>query len=434
VLISALRRRGVSAPFAIQAAALPDALAGADVLGRAVTGSGKTLGFGLPLLVRLAGGPRRPRLPRGLVLAPTRELAQQVNDVLAPLAQSVGVRVTTVYGGVSMGRQINALDRGVDIVVATPGRLVDLLERRALSLDGVQIAVLDEADHLCDLGFLPVIRRLLALLPVGGQRMLFSATLDGDVDTITREFLAEPVLVDVAPPVEDLAPVIHRVLPVADRAAKAAAVAELAASAERGLLFVRTKHGADRLAKQLSLPGAPVRSLHGGLTQSARTRALAAFAAGQARTLVATDVAARGLDVDGIDLVVHVDPPTESKAFVHRSGRTGRAGAAGTVITLALPEERSAVRTLLRAAGVEVASEPDEAEVAPVRTAPRPNAARRAPQRGEGRARTDGSPRSQPRRRGQSQSSRSEPGRRLDAQQREPQGQHFRRGRRQRQS
>ncbi len=354
-LVTALERRGIREPFPVQAATLPDALTGADLLGRAVTGSGKTLGFGLPLLAHLgAAGERVRRRPRGLVLAPTRELAQQVTDVLAPLGQAIGVRVQAIYGGTSMGRQINALDRGVDLVVATPGRLVDLLERKAIFLDSVEVTVLDEADHLCDLGFLPVVRRLLALVPTGGQRLLFSATLDGDVDVLTREFLVDPVLVEVMPPTDGAA-VTHRVLTLADRAAKTAAVAELAATADRTLLFVRTKRGADRLARQLSTPTLPVKPLHGGLTQSARTRALAAFGAGKTRVLVATDVAARGLDISNVDVVVHVDPPSDPKAFVHRSGRTGRAGASGAVITLALPDERRDVDAMLRRAGISVA-------------------------------------------------------------------------------
>jgi superfamily II DNA/RNA helicase len=374
-LVTALERRGIHEPFPVQAATLPDALTGADLLGRAVTGSGKTLGFGLPLLAHLgAAGPRGRRRPKGLVLAPTRELAQQVTDVLAPLGQALGVRVAAVYGGTSIGRQINALDRGVDVVVATPGRLVDLLERRAIFLDAVEVTVVDEADHMCDLGFLPVVRRLLGLVPTGGQRLLFSATLDGDVDVLTREFLVNPVLVEVMPP-DDGAVVTHRVLTLADRAAKTAAVAELAATAERTLLFVRTKRGADRLARQLSTPSLPVKPLHGGLTQSARTRALAAFGAGRTRVLVATDVAARGLDISNVDVVVHVDPPSDPKAFVHRSGRTGRAGASGAVITLALPDERREVDAMLARAGITVAGE-RSAQPAPARGDRRPRSAR----------------------------------------------------------
>ncbi len=354
-LVRQLDRRGISAPFPVQAATLPDALAGHDVLGRAVTGSGKTLGFGLPTLVRVSGGARSPRRPRALVLLPTRELAVQVGEVLAPLGQAIGVKVATVYGGVGLGRQMDQLARGVDVLVATPGRLVDLLERRALTLDGIDVVVLDEADHLCDLGFLPAIRRLLDLVPAGGQRMLFSATLDGDADVLVRRYLTDPVLVDVAPPVTDTTPVTHRVQTVARREDKPAAVAALVRDTPRALVFVRTKHGADRLATQLSRTGIAVRALHGGLGQNQRSRALAAFTDGTATVLVATDVAARGLHVDGIDLVVHADPPTESKVFAHRSGRTGRAGASGEVVTLALPDETADVRRLLAGAQVSAA-------------------------------------------------------------------------------
>lgn len=356
-LVTALQRRGIAEPFPIQAATLPDALAGADVLGRAETGSGKTLAFGLPLLARLGSGARRgTRRPAGLVLVPTRELARQVTDVLAPLGQPLGVRVTAVYGGASMGRQISVLGRGCDIVVATPGRLVDLIERRAVHLDAVDVAVLDEADHLCDLGFLPVVRRLLAMVPVGGQRMLFSATLDGDVDVLVREFLDRPVLVDIAP-AQAAAPVTHQLVDV-DAGSKNAAVTDLARGAERALLFVRSRHRANRLAASLLSSGIRVRPLHGGLAQSARNHAIAEFASGDTKVLVATDVAARGLHVEGLDLVVHVDPPHEPKAFLHRSGRTARAGASGTVITLVLPDERHRVTRLLHGAGIVASQRP----------------------------------------------------------------------------
>jgi len=353
-LVTALARRGVETPFPIQAAALRDALAGTDVLGRAATGSGKTLAFGLALLARVEGEPRVPRRPRALVLVPTRELAKQVADVLIPLGQAVNIRVTTVYGGAPLGRQIDALGRGVDVVVATPGRLEDLLERRSVSLDAIEVTVLDEADHLCDLGFLPAMRRLLALIPAGTQRMLFSATLDGDVDTLVRQHLTEPVLVDVAPLTQraDATPVEHRIVAVRSREDKPSVAAGLVTGSDRALLFVRTKHGADRLALQLDRLGVHAKALHGGLAQHARTRALAAFTSGEHPVLVATDVAARGLHVDDVALVVHVDPPAEAKTFAHRSGRTGRAGAGGTVISLVLPDERRAVDALHRDAGV----------------------------------------------------------------------------------
>jgi len=356
-LVTALERRGIAAPFPVQAAALRDALAGSDLLGKAATGSGKTLAFGLPVLARVADGRRVPRRPRALVLLPTRELALQVSAVLAPLGQAVGVRVGVVVGGTSLGRNIDALGRGVDVLLATPGRLVDLLERGAVSLEQVEVTVLDEADHLCDLGFLPVMRRLLDLVPAGTQRLLFSATLDGDVDVLVRQYLTEPVVVDVEPLAREAgaATVTHRLVSVVSREDKPRVAADLTRDVERSLLFVRTKHGADRLARQLSRLGVDARPLHGGLAQNQRTRALAAFAAGEAPVLVATDVAARGLHVDEIDLIVHVDPSDDPKTFAHRSGRTGRAGAGGSVVSLVLPEERRAVDGLLAAAGVSAA-------------------------------------------------------------------------------
>ncbi len=354
-LVRLLTRRGITEPFAVQGAVLRDALAGHDVLGRAPTGSGKTLAFGLPLVVRVGAGSRVSRRPRALVLLPTRELAEQVGSVLAPLGQATGVTVATVYGGTSIGRQISQLARGVDVLVATPGRLVDLLERGGVYLDRVEVAVLDEADHLCDLGFLPVVQRLLDLVPRGGQRMLFSATLDGAVDVLVRRYLADPVLVEVAAPALATEPVTHRLVTVRRREDKPAAIADLVRDLSRTIVFVRTKHGADRLATQLTRHGLTARALHGGLPQNARTRALASFTGGDSAVLVATDVAARGLHVDGVELVVHADLPTESKVFAHRSGRTGRAGAGGQVVTLVLPEEASSAKRLLASAQGRVA-------------------------------------------------------------------------------
>ncbi|HWH28203.1 MAG TPA: DEAD/DEAH box helicase [Mycobacteriales bacterium] len=337
-LVTALARRGMPAPFAIQVRAVPDALAGRDVLARGQTGSGKTLAFGLPLLARLADRRAAAGRPRGLVLVPTRELAQQVHDALQPLGQPLGVRLAAVYGGASMSRQITALRRGVDLVVATPGRLEDLIAQGECRLDGVDVVALDEADHMADLGFLPVVRRLLGQTPRGGQRLLFSATLDGGVETLVREHLTDPAVHAVAPdtsPVEDMD---HRVFAVqAD--AKVALSAEIAARPGRTLFFVRTKHGADRLAKQLGRAGASAVALHGNLNQNQRRRALDAFTAGSTRVLVATDVAARGIHVDDVDLVVHFDPPADAKDYLHRSGRTARAGASGTVLSLVLPEQ-----------------------------------------------------------------------------------------------
>ncbi len=354
-LISALAARNINEPFAIQARALPDAMDGRDVLGRAQTGSGKTLAFGLPMLARLAGsggpGGAVGQAPRGLVLVPTRELAQQVADVLTPLGRSVGVSVTTVYGGVPYPRQISRLRDGVDIVVATPGRLIDLLDRGACTLAGIEISVLDEADHMADLGFLPAVTRILDETPAGGQRLLFSATLDRRVGQLVTRYLTDPALHAVAPQAEAGSAAEHSVL-VLDTQDKLPVAAEIASRQARTLFFVRTKHGAERLAKQLTRAGVAAEAIHGNRNQSQRQRALDAFAAGHPRVLVATDVAARGIHVDDVELVVHFDPPNDHKDYLHRSGRTARAGASGLVVSLA---EEGQVRELQRmhdAAGV----------------------------------------------------------------------------------
>jgi superfamily II DNA/RNA helicase len=355
-LVAALAARGVREPFAIQARALPDALAGRDVLGRAETGSGKTLAFGLPMLSRIAGMPGRARdkAPRGLVLVPTRELAQQVAGVLTPLGRSLGVSVTTVYGGVPIGRQINRIAGGVDIVVATPGRLIDLLERRACLLTDIAITVLDEADHMADLGFLPSVTRILDETPPHGQRMLFSATLDRGVDKLVRSYLTEPALHAVTAEVVAGGAADHSLL-VLDAQDKVAVAAEMASRPARTLFFVRTKHGADRLARQLERAGVNAAAIHGDRNQNQRQRALDAFAAGHPRVLVATDVAARGIHVDGVELVVHFDPPNDHKDYLHRSGRTARAGATGLVVTLAMREQVREIQRLHDAAGVQPA-------------------------------------------------------------------------------
>ena len=348
-----LGARGVTTPRPIQARSVPHGLAGRDVLGRAETGSGKTLAFGLPLLVRTAtaGSQRTARQPRGLVLVPTRELADQVHDELLPLAAALGLRLLAVYGGVPLGRQIQQLRRGTDIAVATPGRLLDLLGQGACSLDRVDIAVLDEADHMADMGFLPAVTSLLDRVPPGGQRLLFSATLDGQVDTLIRRYLTDPVRHTVASTAASAARMDHQIRTV-EATDKVAVAAELAGHPGRTLVFVRTKHRAARLARQLDRAGVRAGALHGNLAQPARARALAAFAAGTVPVLVATDIAARGIHVDGIGLVVHFDPPAEPKAYLHRSGRTARAGAAGTVVTLVLPEQASEVARLHRRAQV----------------------------------------------------------------------------------
>jgi superfamily II DNA/RNA helicase len=350
-LVSALEAAGISEPFAIQTRALPDALAGRDVLGRAQTGSGKTLAFGLSMLTRLAASRdrRRERAPRGLVLVPTRELAEQVAGVLGPFGQKIGVRTTTVYGGVSIARQIDRV-RSADLVVATPGRLIDLMEREAIQLGNIEITVLDEADHMADLGFLPAVTRILDATPADGQRLLFSATLDRHVGRLVTAYVRDPALHAVAPSSDGTA-ASHLMLVLA-HSDKVPVAAELASGPGRTLFFVRTKHGADRLAKQLSRAGVGASAIHGDRNQNQRQRALDAFAAGYPRVLVATDVAARGIHVDDVDLVVQFDPPKDHKDYLHRAGRTARAGATGMVVTLA---DRAQVRDLERlhaAAGV----------------------------------------------------------------------------------
>lgn len=350
-LLTVLAKNGMTHPFAIQAAAIPDALAGRDVLGRAQTGSGKTLAFGLPLLARLAGTQAKPKRPTGLVLVPTRELANQVHDSLAPLAIGLGVRMAVVVGGMSMGTQIMRLRKGVDIVVATPGRLEDLIEQGACALGDVAVTVLDEADHMTDLGFLPAVRRVLDAVRPGGQRLLFSATLDANVRTIVDRYLNDPVTHSTTPAGVAVTTMDHHVF-VVDAGDKNGVVTEIANRAGRTLLFVRTKHGADRLTKQLRAAGVNAGAIHGGKTQAARTRALTEFREGTVGTLVATDVAARGIHVDGVDLVLHVDPPADHKDYVHRAGRTARAGEAGVVVTLVTREQERATTAMTRKAGV----------------------------------------------------------------------------------
>jgi superfamily II DNA/RNA helicase len=351
-LVEALASRGIDVPFAIQARALPDALAGRDVLGRAQTGSGKTLAFGLPMLTRLAGAGRlHDKAPRGLVLVPTRELARQVAEVLAPLGRALGVSVTTVYGGAPIGRQIEAIRRGVDIVVATPGRLIDLLERGAVTLADIDITVLDEADHMADLGFLPAVTRILDATPPGRQRMLFSATLDRGVAQLVHAYLSEPAVHAAPPEALDGGAAEHRVL-VLSAQDKVEVAAEIAGRPARTLFFVRTKHGADRLARQFRRTGVDAVAIHGNLNQNQRQRALAAFAAGQPRVMVATDVAARGIHVDDVELVVHFDPPNDHKDYLHRSGRTARAGASGMVVALVDHAQARDVGRMHNAAGV----------------------------------------------------------------------------------
>ncbi|WP_287903998.1 DEAD/DEAH box helicase [Arthrobacter sp.] len=360
-ITSALATLDITEPFPIQVKTLPDTLAGRDVLGRGQTGSGKTLAFAIPLVTRLAGdadddGARRrasgSRKPRGLVLAPTRELATQIDRTVAPLAEALGLRTTVIFGGVSQTRQEKALAAGVDIVIACPGRLEDLMKQGIVSLDQVSISVLDEADHMADLGFLPVVRRILDATPAGGQRLLFSATLDNGVDKLVSRYMQKPVTHSVDAPQAAVTTMEHHVFLAKDKDAKKLLINDLASGAGKRVLFTRTKHAAKKLAKVLTANGIPAVDLHGNLSQNARDRNLAEFSSGEVRVLVATDVAARGVHVDEVELVIHVDPPAEHKAYLHRSGRTARAGAEGTVVTLVLPEERSEVQKLLRAAGV----------------------------------------------------------------------------------
>lgn len=367
-LVAPLTQQGIEAPFPIQVATLPDTLAGRDVLGRGRTGSGKTLAFSLPLVARLAGGRRRPGQARALVLVPTRELANQVLAVVRPLAETAGLTATVVFGGVGQNPQVKALSRGVDVLIACPGRLEDLIGQRHCDLSAVEVTVIDEADHMADLGFLPAVRRILDRTPRVGQRMLFSATLDNGVDVLVKRYLDHPSTHSVDPAVAPVSTMTHHVFAVS-AADKQAVIHQLAAGRERSLLFMRTKHTAKKLAKQLTAAGIPAVELHGNLSQGVRERNLSAFVNGASRVLVATDIAARGIHVDDIALVVHVDPPTEHKAYLHRSGRTARAGNGGTVVTLALPEQARDVRTLAKQAGIRpttVTVRPGAAEVAAV--------------------------------------------------------------------
>ena len=350
VLTTALAAAGIDAPFPIQAAVLPDALAGTDILGRARTGSGKTLGFCIPLAARLAGGHTSAGRPRGLVLVPTRELASQVQAVLRPLARAAGLSVATIFGGTPQRPQVAALHNRVDIIVACPGRLADLVGQGHCRLGDVEVSVVDEADHMADLGFLPTVRRLLDATPPEGQRMLFSATLDKAVDVLVRRFLDHPAEHAVDPPGAP-GPIVHHLLTVTPTERVAVATA-LAGGSHRSLIFTRTKHGARKLARQLTAAHIPAAELHGNLSQPVRERNLARLASGAVRVLVATDIAARGIHVDGIGLVIHADPPSEHKAYLHRSGRTGRAGAAGVVVTLQTPAQAGDVRVLMRKARI----------------------------------------------------------------------------------
>lgn len=349
-LVAELTRQGLTVAFPIQAATVPDSLSGRDVLGQGRTGSGKTLAFALPLVARLAATParRKPGHPRGLVLVPTRELATQVAAVIAPLAQAVGLRVATIFGGAPYGAQRKALEGGVEIIVATPGRLIDHIDHGTASLSAVEITVIDEADHMADQGFLPVVRRLMAATPAHGQRLLFSATLEGGVQALVDAFLTDPI--SHVAQAESPALLEHRVIVVPEDQ-RAATVARMARD-ERVVVFTRTKRRATRMSRDLKAAGVMAVDLHGDLPHNRRQRHLDAFSDGSATALVATDIAARGIHVDDVPLVVHADPPIEHKAYVHRSGRTARAGAAGAVVTVTSLDQVAHVRGLLAKAGV----------------------------------------------------------------------------------
>jgi superfamily II DNA/RNA helicase len=348
-LVGVLADQGIHTPFAVQALTIPDGIAGRDVCGKAKTGSGKTLAFGLPLLMRV--GEAAPRRPRGLVLVPTRELAVQVADVLRPLGEAVGRRAVVVYGGADIDRQIKKIRKGCDVVIATPGRLIDLTERGEISVADVEVSVLDEADRMADMGFLPQVDWLLRRIEVPHQTMLFSATLDGDVDRLVRRHLSDPVRHEVESAVPTVESMEHRFLQVhqMDKVKVAAAICR---GASKALLFVRTKRGADRLVDQLRREGVRAEAIHGDLRQSSREKALQLFASDRLHVLVATDVAARGLDIDDVDVVVHYDPPEDHKAYLHRSGRTARAGEAGVVATLVLWDQILEVERIQKRLGL----------------------------------------------------------------------------------
>ncbi|MFJ2609865.1 DEAD/DEAH box helicase [Streptomyces sp. NPDC091279] len=351
-VVRKLAQNGVTVPFPIQAATIPDALAGKDILGRGRTGSGKTLSFGLPALATLAGGRTEKHKPRAIILTPTRELAMQVADALQPYGDVLGLKMKVVCGGTSMGNQIYALERGVDVLVATPGRLRDIINRGACSLSDVRIAVLDEADQMSDLGFMPEVTELLDQIPAGGQRMLFSATMENEIKTLVNRYLKDPVSHEVDAAQGAVTTMSHHILVVKPKD-KAPVTAAIASRKGRTIIFVRTQLGADRIAEQLRDAGAKADALHGGMTQGARTRTLADFKDGYVNVLVATDVAARGIHVDGIDLVLNVDPAGDHKDYLHRAGRTARAGRTGTVVSLSLPHQRRQIFRLMEDAGVD---------------------------------------------------------------------------------
>ena len=357
-IVAALAATGITEPFRIQIAAIPDAIAGRDVLGRASTGSGKTLAFGVPLLSRLSTEPREDKRPRALILSPTRELAMQIADVLSPLASSMGLSTILIAGGMSYGPQTKAFKKGVDLVVATPGRLVDLLETGDADLSGVTVTVLDEADHMAELGFMEAVGSILDAVPSEGQRLLFSATLDGAVNKLVKRYMHDPVTHEIDPDKGSVSTMTHHAFQIKPHE-KVGLMCEITNRGGHTIVFARTQRGASRMAEQMREAGVMAGALHGGLTQGARARVLAAFKDGSLPVLVATDVAARGIDVDDVTLVLQVDPPMNSKDYLHRSGRTARAGHDGAVVSLILPHQRRSMSRLYRQAGVK----PVEAQV-----------------------------------------------------------------------
>jgi len=352
-LCEMLLKEGITDPFPIQTATLPDSLRGKDVLGRGRTGSGKTLAFALPVLVRLSQSKqeRRARHPRALILAPTRELALQIQATLDPLAAALNLRTMSIFGGVNQNPQVNKLRQGVDIIVACPGRLEDLLQQKAVVLDAVEITVLDEADHMADLGFLPPVKRLMDKTPKTGQRMMFSATLDNGIDVLVKRYLTDPVTHSVDSEQSPVGTMEHHVLHLSTKD-RMPILVDLTSAPGKTIVFTRTKHRAKQLTKHLNDSGVPAVEMHGNLSQGARVKNLAAFSEGRAVALVATDIAARGIHVDDVSLVIHADPPTEHKAYLHRSGRTARAGNEGVVVTLATESEQRDVASLTRKAGI----------------------------------------------------------------------------------
>lgn len=351
-IVQSLRAQGLTEAFDIQAAAIPDALAGKNVLGRAPTGSGKTFAFGLPMLHRLAGRPSMPKTPRGLILAPTRELADQIGQRLADPAAACGLRLVTVFGGVPIAKHIRQLAAPVDVLVATPGRVQDLIARRCLDVRQVEITALDEADQMADMGFIPQVRAILRYTPATGQRLLFSATLDGQVADLVKEFVPDAVTHSTAPAQARVDTMEHYVISAGAKENRNDIVARLAAREGSTIIFVRAKYTVDRQVKKLRKVGIPARGIHGDKGQSSRTTALREFASGKAPVLVATDIAARGLDISSVDLVVHLDPPAEHKAYVHRAGRTARAGKSGVVVTIMCEGQEKQVASVMSAAGI----------------------------------------------------------------------------------